>query len=537
MSNKQKNIISILIVASLGFLAFLFIYSEILDPRYDAWLLNSGPDPVQQYLGWVMYRSAEWSWPIGLASNYGYPFGIAMAFTDSILPLAIVFKILSSTLTQNFQYFGLWIAICFIMQGIFGYLLAYLFFKRRLASILGALFFIFSPIMMFRLGGYFTLGAHWLILASLWIILVPHQKISWSKWSIVSGLSLLIHPYLLFMNLFLMLVDLLNLYFVNKKINLKSIVYFLLFEGALIILLAYSAGLFLIGEAKAPGYGDFSMNLNAIFNPLGWSRVLPDLSIIRYQVEGFNYLGLGTLILLLTSLIKFFLKENLKNFFYKKWPVILVSLILIFISLSHVVAFGSHILFSVPLPEIFTEKILALFRSSGRFFWPVFYLLVLVSFYILKNLKYKIVLLILIISLAIQFYDLSDILYQRGQTFVGQVFKTDILTEEFKSASQVYQHLSFYPVIPHKNHMIFTMFAAQNNITVNNGQFARPIAGQEEYLENEMKKIKAGYLDEDTVYVFSRDADLFIENLKMEDHFYIPIDNTFVLFPYFNIKK
>ena len=81
--------------------------------------------------------------------------------------------------------------------------------------------------------------------------------------------------------------------------------------------------------------------------------------------------------------------------------------------------------------------------------------------------------------------------------------------------------------------MIFAIFAAKNNITVNNGHFARPIEGQEEYLRNQMQKIKAGHINEDTIYVFSRDADSFISNLKMENHLYIPIDNTFVLFPYF----
>jgi hypothetical protein len=533
VSDKQKNILSITIVAILGFVAFLLIYGEILDPRYDAWLLTAGPDPVQQYLGWIMYSVADWSWPIGLASNYAYPFGIAVSFTDSIPILAIFFKSIRFILPQTFQYFGLWIAICFVLQGVFGYLLSSLFFKKRLAAILASLFFILSPIMLFRLGGHFALGGHFLILAALWTILAQHNKISYLKWSLILVVSLLVHPYLLFINLFLLLVDLLNLYFVRKKIGLKDTLYFLVFEEGLIFLLAYILGLFLTGNAKAPGYGDFSMNLNAIFNPMGWSNILPDLGIIRYQAEGFNYLGFGTLLLLFASAVKFFVKTNLKQFIYKQWPLILISLILILISISHVVAFNFYILFSLPLGKFLSEDVLGLFRSSGRFFWPVFYILVLSSFYILKTLKYKLALLILIITLSIQFYDLSGILKQRGQTFEGQVFRETILTTEFKEASQNYQHLAFYPVIPHKNYMIFAMFAAQNDISVNNGHFARPIVGQDEYLANQMEKIQAGHLDEDTIYVFSRDADMFVENLKMEDHLYIPIDNTFVLFPYY----
>jgi len=509
------------------------LYSEVLDPRYDAWLLTAGPDPVQQYLGWIMYRNADWSWPIALANNYGYPFGVAISFTDSIPLLAVFFKLFRSILPQTFQYFGLWISFCFVMQGIFGYLLSYLFFKKRLAAILASLFFILSPIMLFRLGGHFALGGHFLILAALWIILSQYQKITWLKWTLVLGMSLLVHPYLFFINLFLLLIDLLNLYLVRKKVSLKDVAYFLIFEISFIILLAYSLGLFLTGSAKAPGYGDFSMNLNAIFNPMGWSNILPDLDIIRYQAEGFNYLGFGILILLFTSAIRFFVKIDLKQFIYKQWPLILISLVLIFISISNVVAFNSYILFSLPLGKFLSEDVLGLFRSSGRFFWPVFYILLLVSFYVLKTLKYKLVLLILIITLSVQFYDLNSILKQRGQVFEQQVFLDSILSEEFKEASQNYQHLAFYPVIPHKNYMIFAIFAAQNDISVNNGHFARLIAGQGEYLANQIEKIQAGHLDEDTIYVFSRDAELFVENLKMEDHSYIPIDNTFVLFPYY----
>ncbi|MFA6466445.1 MAG: DUF6311 domain-containing protein [Patescibacteria group bacterium] len=537
MSDKQKNIIAALIAGILGFLFFVLIYGETLDPRYDAWLLTAGPDPVQQYLGWTMYRFSDWSFPVGLANNYAYPFGVAITFTDSIPLLAILFKLIRFGLPDTFQYFGLWISSCFVFQGIFAYRLSYLFFKKRLAAILASLFFILSPIMLFRLGGHFALGAHWLILWSLLIIFSKHYKLSWWQWSAVLAISLLVHPYLLFINLFLLLVDLLFLYFVDQKIKLKDILYFLLFQGGLILLLAYSLGLFLIGEAKAPGYGDFSMNLNALFNPMGWSNILSDLDIIRYQAEGFNYLGFGTLVLLFISSFKFFTLADLKDFFYKKWPLILVSVVLLAISLSHVVAFNSQILFTVPLNEFITDNVLALFRSSGRFFWPVFYLLVLASFYILKTLKYRLVLLILIMALFLQIYDLSGILYRRGKVFEGQVFSDSILTEQFKTASRDYKHLEFYPVYPHKNYMVFVMFAAKNKISVNSGQFSRPIAGQEKYLEAETQKIKSGQLDKDTIYVFSREADSFIANLNMVDHLYINIDNALVLFPYFNQKK
>lgn len=47
-----------------------------------------------------------------------YPDQISIIFTDSIPCFAVIFKILSPVLPENFQYFGLWGMMCFILQGI-----------------------------------------------------------------------------------------------------------------------------------------------------------------------------------------------------------------------------------------------------------------------------------------------------------------------------------------------------------------------------------------------------------------------------------
>jgi len=533
LSDKQKNIISLVIAGLIGALVFFSIYSELLNPAYDAWLLSAGPDLVQHYVGLLMYRQADWSWPLGLASNYAYPFGVPITYTDSIPLLAIFFKLMRSWLPAVWQYTGLWILLCFILQAIFAYLLLKTFINKRIIGLLGSIFFILSPIMLFRLGGHFALGGHWLILAGIWLILRSHNKISYWFWSVLFLMSLLVHPYLLFMNIFLLLADITALLFIKKSISIRRALLFLLAQGAMVILFAYALGIFKIGEANASGYGDFSMNLNTLINPMGWSRLMPDLPIIRYQAEGFNYLGLGIIVLLLLSIYKFLRKKQIKHLWKTQWPIILVAVVLSLIAISNVVAINSRILWVVPWPTNVLENVFGLFRSSGRFFWPVYYLLFLGAFYIIKELKYKLALVLLIVALVLQVYDLSVKVNARGHEFEAKQWNNTATTDSLAKAAGHYQHLVFLPVIPHRNFPAFAVYASQHKLTINDGYFARPIGGLDEYRTQTIEQLKSGILDVNTIYVFSREADVLMANINLRDHLVEEVDSTIILFPYF----
>lgn len=535
MIKNKKNAIAIFVSALFGLVAFLFIYSELLDPRYTAWMLTAGPDPMQHYLGWVMYRQADWSFPLGIATNYGYPFGVPITYTDSIPLLAIFFKIFRSIIPDNFQYFGLWIMSCFVLQGVFGYLLLNKFLNSKSLAVLGSTIFILSPVMLFRLGGHFALGGHWLILAGLYLFLFSNKKLLWWQWSLLLATSLLVHPYLLFMNGFLLAGYLLKL-FIKKTIPFWQAIIFALAQVILVYIVAHSLGLFVIGQAIAPGYGDFSMNLNALVNPMGWSRLLADLPIIRYQAEGFNYLGLGLILLLIFSVLRYIQNKKYRKFKIEHLPLVLVIIALTALSVSHVVALNSNILFSLPLAEEFKDKTFGLFRSSGRFFWPVYYLIVIGAFYVIKNYKFKISIVILILAVAIQVFDLSSKINSRGQEFANKEWSTSVIGE-LDNLNLDYKHIVFLPVIPHRNHMNFAIFASYNGMTVNDGYFARPIDGLDEERERQIDLIKNGQPDPDTLYVFSRDVEILSGNLDQSKHLITMVDDTTVLLPYYFENK
>ena len=533
LSEKQKDFISIIIACFSGLIIFLLIYSELLNPSYDAWLLTGGPDLVQHYVGWLMYRQADWSFPIGLANNYAYPFSVAITYTDSIPLLAIFFKLFSPVLPATFQYTGFWIMLCFILQSIFAYLILKIFISNRILSLLGSIFFTLSPIALFRLGGHFALGGHFLILAGIFLILKEHKKIAYIHWTALLITSAMVHPYLLFMNIFLMLADICSLLFVHKTLSVKKAFLFLLTQIICLFAVAYALGLFTIRETTANGYGDFSMNLNALINPLTWSRLMPDLPIINYQAEGFNYLGLGIILLLILSIYKFLKKKQFKYFTKNFWPIILISIILFFLALSNIVAVNDNILLVIHWPESIMRNIFGFFRSSGRFFWPVYYLLFVAAFYIIKGLKFKFALLLLIFTLSLQIYDLSIKLSNRGHEFEDKQWDNTTISKELDEGALSYQHMVFLPVIPHRNFPAFAVYAASHKLSINDGYFARPINDLDKYREQTISQLKSGILDKDTIYVFSREADELTTNINLEGHMLKEVDGTVVLFPYY----
>lgn len=85
--------------------------------------------------------------------------------------------------------------------------------------------------------------------------------------------------------------------------DLKERKHFSLFLALLALLLTYGLGLILgvLGTGVSPsrwGYGYFSMNLNAVINPIScgkynWSSIFKQHEQVLGNYDGFNYLGAG----------------------------------------------------------------------------------------------------------------------------------------------------------------------------------------------------------------------------------------------------
>ena len=117
------------ILATLAMLAiFQYIYGfASLQPSNIKWLMEARHDWGTHYLGWAFYKNEPWHFPLGKITGYNYPVGANVGFTDSIPLLAIFFKLFRPFLSEDFQYFGLWLFICHLLAGYFTILLCRLF--------------------------------------------------------------------------------------------------------------------------------------------------------------------------------------------------------------------------------------------------------------------------------------------------------------------------------------------------------------------------------------------------------------------------
>ena len=104
----------------LGTAAFVYVTDwRIILPTNTSWLMVG--DAAQHYLGWAFYRNSPWTWPLGLNPLYGMEFSNSIVFTDSIPLLAIPFKVISQFLPYPFQYLGIWVLLCFVLQSYFAF--------------------------------------------------------------------------------------------------------------------------------------------------------------------------------------------------------------------------------------------------------------------------------------------------------------------------------------------------------------------------------------------------------------------------------
>ena len=111
---------------------------------------------------------------------------------------------------------------------------------------------------------------------------------------------------------------------------------------------------YFVGNIKSiasSGYGGYSTNLLSLIDPDGWSYVLPNLDRLNVSYEGFAYLGLGNILLMILVSIRFRkIQSLLKSNLIKKPFLIAVIAIFIIVAVTNHVHIASYS-FSIYLPD------------------------------------------------------------------------------------------------------------------------------------------------------------------------------------------
>lgn len=375
--------LTVIVLTALAIYAYLFGI-RTLSPGNVAWLLHG--DPAQHYLGWQFFRHEAWAWPPGRIVGLGIPDGTSIVFSDAIPLLALAFKPFSALLPNEFQYFGLWMLLCFALNGYFGLRLLAWISSERAVRTLAALLFIFSPPLFMRAYGHEALMAHWLLIAAIDTYL---GKWCFGRWTLWLLLAALIHPYLLLMNLGLFAAAAYKAVRMEKSLSLRTLLSQGARAGLILLSVMWAVGYFTSkGSLSGGGYGFFSMNLLALIEPVfigpefGLSPFLARHAIATAgQYEGYLYLGAGSLFLAVVAIALCLQGAQQASVAPHRLPprahlapLYVAAVAFWLLALSNSVTFAGHHLFTVPLSDS-VLRALSVFRASGRFGWPVFYLI------------------------------------------------------------------------------------------------------------------------------------------------------------------
>ncbi len=509
--------------------AMYVVGARVLNPFDISWL---GGDSATGYLGWKFFRQEEHlSFPLGWASKLGYPLGEPIAYLDSLPLVAMMFWPFRHLLPSDFQYIGPWFALCVILQFYFGYRIS----KRLtgghpLPAILGGLLFMTAPPFNWRSIGHFPLAGHWLILAAFDFYLSTGKRISRGQMAAAGLLCFVaggINPYITAMVLLVVFAAYLRWLIAADQEPQQSRLARILFAAlgtALSLGLAASAlltfGFLRPGESGAyagGGYKIYSMNLLAPIDPWDFPGLLwSGLPISLNQYEGYNYLGLGIVLLGLAALA--WRPSIVKGLFGRSamagWLIFVVSL---FLALSLKATVGTIVLYDISVPDS-VLNLLGAFRASGRLFWPAFYLIlccIIGASYAAFGSAARTALLL---ALLVQIFDLRSMHVALRENWARG--SSAAFTDEpvWQEVGRKHRHLIVIPAWQcskdtpggFPGYWIFGKLAADYGMTINSFYAGRDTPKQLAYLcKKQPADIEVNGLEADSAYVFGSAAPVF----------------------------
>ncbi len=522
------------VITVLSIVVFIGIYGvNIINPMYTDWLL-AGEDLSQHYLGWRAYRNSAWHFPIGMIDNLAYPNLISVIFTDSIPIFAVFFKILSPILPYNFQYFGIWGVLCFVLQGIFTGRIVKRYTNNRIIIVLCSILTVITPVMIWRMFFHTALAGQWILIYSLGLLFeqekYKNNKKIYAHIVFIAILTSSIHIYFVLMNGIILSGYCLEDILYNKRYyrSLGILTVYIFFTAITVGLLGgFSSGM----DVQSGGLGIYSYNINALFNPQGWSCIIQNLPLYgNGQYEGFAYLGIGFIFLLLACLVLIIRYYELSNLVVRHFRLLLtllwIFIITFIISISPIITYGDKILIELDIPE-FIKNLWSIFRATGRVIWICIYLLEIGMFIVLNKCikQSKLIAVIIGMALVLQIYDIHLVLVNKyekysEETKYDSTLKTDEFWDNIADNNNI-KHIVFFEQ-PEQNILYsITEWAFNNNKTVNNFYFARSmtdkiISSRDTALTEE---------DNDCIFIFTKDT---ILNCLQYNLNYYEVDDVIV---------
>jgi hypothetical protein len=504
-------------VFGLWFVGFRNVFPWNID-----WLNGKGDGSYDQ-LGFEFFRKSPLiQWPVTAIPNYVSGSGQVLGSGNGLF--AIPAKVIGQVIPGDFQYLGVWIALCFCLQGFFAEKLLSRMTDNKGLQLLASMSFVVSPILIYRIGDmrHFQLGAHWLILASFYLYFDKSYRKY--RWALLLLVSVLISIYISAMVVVIFMAANIRSVLLNRKTEIVRTM-----SNVIIPLASLIAGFIFMGYASyggnAKGSNFFRLSPIAFLNSgdingLTFSTTVESIPVkavsnfFLEEPEGLQYLGTGIILGLIFN--AFLIKQLSKHWNLKSISPLAVSVFALFVfALSNRISISGYEL-TYWWPQQLHD-LREVFRASSRFGWPLYYLLMLMVFGFFRcrfaiSKKAVIVISVLLVSVL----DAGNgILEIRDDLSVNNTYVSSVQNQKWMDLAKNRERIHVYPNFDLDSSLgtdsdypwvdrwfDLAKFAVVNDLSTNFGGTPRPISDfvPIENLRME-REFLSGNLDSKTIYV------------------------------------
>lgn len=481
---------------------------QFADPTFIDWMIDG--DWMGHLFGWLFARNAPWGLPLAQAPALVFPAGSSAALTDAIPLLSVIGKILSPFFGDRMQLFGLWMVTGVIATGLAGVLVCRAWLKDTTSLALAGCLFVMNPIVSTRYG-HPPFFAFWMITGLLGACLWPVTDLKSARRTaavtlVLGFLACATTAYLAVMASALVGAALLRLALTRTFKPAEAIGW--LFAGPVVSVSSLWLFGFVTGARSSPtdslaieGFGQFSADLLALVNPINWSRFFGGIPMGFRQYEGYSYLGLGVLTLLVVRVAMLVKYRPSRRDVLLALPLVLAFTVMAAYSVSNIVTLAGK---QVADFSAFYAKLApwpSVFRSSGRFIWPLFAFLTMTAALTVANLKTTWVRhFVLGGAVLLQFVDFDPTRTSIRHPYPPFQPLTDPAWQLMKDG---YKHVVVFPVqiqwtCPFDGKLIAALSweVYRQHLTINSGHVGRPPSGT-----NCTRHLPPSELDRETIYV------------------------------------
>jgi hypothetical protein len=477
-------------------------------------------DWAQHVLGWLFFRNERVTFPLGSLPDFLYPLGTTLGYMDAIPWLALALRPISALLPVDFQYLGIWICLSAALLGYFAARVAELSTPHWEQQALAGAFTAMAPTLMERVL-HPALCSHMYIVLAIGLHLTPAHTARAAQRKLLAAFLLTLfasatHPYIAMMVLSLLVALPWHFFRVyGFYVSLALSAALIALTGGVLAAFGYFSSGF---QSGAGGFGEFSSNLNTFVNSLGHSRIFRGMPYFWGQYEGSFYLGAGGFLLVALVSVLALLKRTrarIASFPWRRalWPLT-AALGCAVLALASPLRWGE----SEVLTLSFYRHLDALtgpFRSSGRFIWPLGYLMYLALLTaLLRALRWQrwAATGVLLAIVGLQLYDIDT---ADASARVRPAHRHQLTSPAWSLAERDFKHLVMYPPeilgecdgpkgYRYDEVNALAYLAYRHGWTFNSGYAARFRRFTKEYCEQLGRDVETGDLRADTLYIVWR---------------------------------